>query len=85
MRRNSPASPFARVSSLLLLAVLLASLMPFATPRARAAGPWFVAPSGSNANDCLSLATPCLTIGGALGKAASGDTINIAAGTYIEI
>jgi conserved repeat domain/conserved repeat domain len=49
-----------------------------------AGGPWFVSPSGVDGNDCLSSGTACLTIGGAIGKASSGDTINVAAGTYNE-
>lgn len=51
---------------------------------ADAAGLWYVAPSGTNTNDCRSSTTACRTIGGAVAKAASGDTITIAAGTYIE-
>ncbi len=53
-------------------------------PIARAAGPWYVSPTGNDGNDCLSSGTACQTIGGAIGKASSGDTINIAAGTYTE-
>ena len=47
---------------------------------------WYVAPPplGNDANDCSSLATPCATLGAAIGKASAGDTINIATGTYTE-
>src|SRR5688572_2714532 len=46
---------------------------------------WYVdAATGDDGDDCLTPATACLTIGGAVGKAASGDTIQIASGTYIE-
>ena len=47
---------------------------------------WYVAspPLGDDTNDCLSLATPCATVGAAIGKAAADDTINIASGTYTE-
>ncbi len=45
---------------------------------------WYVAPSGNDANDCLSSVTACLTIGAAISKASAGDTISIAAGTYAE-
>lgn len=51
---------------------------------ARAAGTWYVAPSGANTNTCQLVTEPCKTIGGAVDKAASGDTIYIAAGTYTE-
>src|SRR5262249_3176953 len=47
-----------------------------------AGGTWYVAPNGQDTNTCQSAATPCLSIQGAVGKAASGDTINIAAGVY---
>jgi Right handed beta helix region len=68
--------------------LLLASIASLAaSPRgqvAYAGGPWYVSPAGNNNNDCLSPTTTCLTIGGAIGKASSGDTINIAAGVYQE-
>jgi len=66
----------------MLLALMVLAFRPTVV---RAAGPWYVSPSGDDfTNDCLSPATACQTIGGAIGKASSGDTINIAAGTYTE-
>jgi hypothetical protein len=50
----------------------------------QAAGPWFVATTGNDGNDCLTVGTACQTIQGAVNKASSGDTINVAAGTYNE-
>ena len=52
------------------------------TQPGHAAGPWYVAPDGSDGNNCLSPATACATINGAIGKASSGDTIYVAMGTY---
>src|SRR5258707_5951541 len=43
---------------------------------------WYVATTGNDANDCATTSTPCATINGAIGKAASGDTIYVAQGTY---
>jgi nitrous oxidase accessory protein NosD len=39
---------------------------------------------GNDANDCLSPSTACKTIQAAINKAASGDTIRILPGTYVE-
>ena len=52
-------------------------------PPALAAGPWYVSPTGNDGNNCLSPATACATINGALDKASSGDTVYVAEGTYI--
>jgi len=57
-------------------------------PSASAAGPWFVKPAsagGTNGANCLSAATACATIAGAIAKPAfaNGDTVNVAAGTYV--
>lgn len=52
---------------------------------AQAQGPWYVAPSGSDGNTCLSPAAPCATLNGAIGKAATGDTIRVAVGTYTGV
>ena len=70
---------YSAIIVLLLTAVMLISL--FSVP-ARAAGPWYVAPTGSDASSCLSPGSPCATINGAIGKASSGDTIYVATGTY---
>ena len=43
---------------------------------------WYVAPNGNDSNSCSSPSAPCATINGAMAKAASGDTINVAGGTY---
>lgn len=43
----------------------------------------YVATSGSDtSNDCLTETSPCLTINYAIGQAAAGDTVSVAAGTY---
>ena len=43
---------------------------------------WYVAPGGSDANSCAGPSEPCATINGAIGRAAGGDTVRVAAGTY---
>ena len=49
-----------------------------------AAGVWYVAPEGNDANNCMSPATACATINGALFKPsfAAGDVVRVATGTY---
>ncbi len=45
---------------------------------------WYVAPTGNDANDCLTTTTPCATINGALQKPifVQGDTVLVASGLY---
>ena len=71
------------VAALMLLGGLWAL---FGTARPAAAdGPWYVdGAMGDDGNDCLAPGSACATVGAALGKAASGDTIYVAAGTYSE-
>ncbi len=66
------------------LFLALVALTLLAMGHAHAAGPWFVAVSGSDANDCLSATTPCATINGALTKPgfAAGDAVRVELGTY---
>ena len=68
-----------------LLGLLIIGAMHSGVRNVHAAGPWFVdAGTGNDANDCLSAVTACKTIQGAVNKTSSGDTVNVAAGTYTE-
>jgi len=49
---------------------------------AASAADWYVATTGNDANDCMTAATACMTLQAAVNKAAAGDTIHVAAGTY---
>src|SRR5437879_5570393 len=45
----------------------------------------FVSTAGSDtANDCQTSGSPCRTVGYALTQAASGDTVKVAGGSYVE-
>jgi hypothetical protein len=72
-----------KIFRLFFVLILVSGLVAVQAPRsARAAGPWYVATTGDDNNDCLGPSTPCATINGAIGKASSGDIVNIAEGTY---
>ena len=75
-----------KVAVLSALALTLTmGLMIFGGRRVQAAGTWYVnSTTGNDSFSCMSAVTPCKTINAAIGKAASGDTINVAAGTYNE-
>lgn len=79
--KNRIAPPSGMILILALLALLAAS-----APRAAAAPSaqtLHVAPGGANNTACGPAASPCLNIQYAVNKAASGDTILVAAGTYV--
>ncbi len=67
----------------LAVLILLAGMAgPSQVRPVHAAGIWYVAPGGDDLSDCLSPSSPCATINAALGKAAEGDTIEVAQGAY---
>lgn len=76
LRKTAPVM----TCSILALLFLWAILVP--AHAVKAVGPWYVAPSGSDANDCQSPLSPCVTINAALALATSGDTIYVATGVY---
>jgi len=77
MRRREHAWTVGGVASVVVLLIGV-----IAAGRASAAGQWYVANTGDDANDCLSPSTPCATINAAIGKALAGDAILVAMGTY---
>ncbi|CAG0936620.1 hypothetical protein TFLX_05501 [Thermoflexales bacterium] len=74
---------FVRLITLGLALALLAAL-----PRSGYSAPQattrYVSPGGGDGNDCLTPDTPCEHIREAISRSASGDIVNIAAGTYVE-
>jgi len=72
-----------RICFVLLAAFSLAFGAVGLTPaHAQSSATWYVATTGNDSNSCASAGAPCLTIDSALGKAAAGDTIKVATGTY---
>lgn len=68
----------------LAVAALVALAALNGAANAYAASVRYVALSGKDIGKCLSSTTPCRTVAYAIGVAASGDTIKIAAGTFYE-
>jgi hypothetical protein len=66
----------------LLVSAVVLVLMLGAHAAVAAAATRLVSTSGSDSGNCV--ASPCATIGYAVGQAAPGDTISVAAGTYAE-
>jgi hypothetical protein len=72
-----------RLTRLLPAAAAVITLMVLMAPPAGAVPhDWYVAPGGNDGNDCMTAATPCLTLQAAINKASETDTIHVAAGTY---
>jgi hypothetical protein len=70
-----------------LAVATIAGFLAVAPGTASAAGPWFVAPGGGTTAACPGTnVSPCATVSLVIAKAAfvSGDTINVAAGTYAD-
>ena len=73
------------LSPLACLVLALGLALPARQARVAAAGAtYYVASGGADTNDCLSQATPCLTIGAAVGKTTAGDAVSVAGGSYHE-
>ncbi len=73
------------ISSILLFSTLFWLQNGRSTQAAPLATTWYVnTATGSDSNSCLSAGSACATIGGAIGKAALDDVIEVAAGTYTE-
>jgi len=64
------------------LTLLLLEVGILGSQAAYAQAPLYVAPGGDDTHDCLSPASPCATINGALNRAGPGDVIYVAAGVY---
>jgi hypothetical protein len=78
MNKRFPAS-----TKLFLAPVLLATMVLFfPSATVQTSGPWYVSPNGNDNHNCLSPATACATINGAIAKAGSGGIIHVRAGTY---
>ncbi len=67
-----------------LYGLLFAALIGLNPQTARAAGTWYVATTGSDANACAAVGDECLSVNGTLAKAGfvAGDTIKVASGYY---
>ncbi len=61
---------------------LLLQIVPAPALRA-ATGDTYVAPTGSDSNDCVTASTPCATLNAAIAKASSGGIVFIATGVYV--
>jgi len=80
------ARPTVLVALILVMVPVCVVLLHPAKPTASGTT-WYVNSStGNDSYDCLfpTGTGPCATIGGAIGKASAGDTIDVAAGTYDE-
>src|SRR4051812_12498291 len=86
MEQRRAKRPFARwwlvVVTVAMVSVPAAA---YAKPPAPSATPGrYVSPNGSDNTDCKVSATPCQTIGYAIGQAAAGDNVYVSQGTYDE-
>lgn len=79
-----PLRSRAWIGSSLATALAASAVLISASPVA-AASNWYVATTGLDTNDCMTVGTPCMTIQAAIDKASAGDTIHVAAGVYSEL
>jgi len=86
-RASEPRRGLRRTFTAGLLAITAGAGTLIGAAPASAVGPWFVAPGGVNNAGCgLAIGSPCQTVTFTIAKAAfvDGDTINVAAGTYVD-
>ncbi len=86
MTATTHAAKTLKLIRLFLVGLLLIAWagLPGALYSAPAATTWYVGGGGNDSNTCTSPAHPCAHVQAAIDKAASGDTIIIAAGVYLE-
>jgi len=71
-----------QVFSIALIIAILFSGFVLPSAHAQTGTTWYVATTGNDSNSCSSTNSPCATIDGAIAKAAAGNTIKVAIGTY---
>ena len=85
MRLTAASIAACLVASLVIVTAGITAVAP-GSPAGASPSTRYVSTTGTNAsNNCLTSSKPCATVSYAVSQAASGDTIQVAAGTYDDI